>query len=434
VFRPKQQQILRFAKDDNSGKAARVGEIERGGRPSYAAAFRCIGAECEDTCCGTWGIPLDKETYRRYALFPVDRLGGVVARHVTVTPGAAESLYARIEPTAEGVCPFFGEDRLCGIQREYGAEMLSATCSSYPRTLNKVDGVLEGSLMMSCPEAARQVLLTPGATEVVGDLLSAGFRTDNFFWVDGNQPGKPYKPVEAFHEVRALLVETVKDRTRPLWQRLVLVGVLCLRLNGVAKPEDSAGVLTEYEAMLRSGWGLVELEEMAGQPEVRLGFAMEMSEGRVSDTTCGRRFAETYWGFVEGVGAGGNDVARFRDAEARWHGPFFAARPWILENYLLNAMYERLFPLGRAGSERSGGRTVWEEYLLLMGQFCWVNGLLAGVAGQMGEGFAEADVVRVVQSFSREVEHDASVGKAMLEWMRRKGLDGFEGVIVLLKS
>jgi lysine-N-methylase len=406
----------------------------RVGGPTYAAAFRCIGAECEDTCCGTWGIPVDKETYRRYALFPVERLGGVVAQHVRVTPGAAETVYARIEPTAAGVCPFFEADRLCGIQREYGAGMLSATCSSYPRTLNKVDGVLEGSLMLSCPEAARQVLLAERATEVEAEMSAGEFRTDNFFTVDGNRAGKPYKPVGAFREVRRLLVQTVGDRTRPLWHRLVLVGVLCLRLNGVADDAGAALVLEEYEGMVRSAWGLVELEEMVGQPEVRLGFVIEMSVARVRDRTCGRRFTEAYWRFVEGVGAAASETERFREAEERWYGPFFAVRPWVLENYLLNAMYERLFPFGRAGSERTGGRTVWEEYLLLLGQFCWVNGLLVGVAGQAREEFAEADVVRVVQPFAREVEHDASVGKVMVEWMRGKGLDGLQGVILLLKS
>jgi lysine-N-methylase len=418
-----------------------VDEAERkGGRPTYAGAFECIGPECEDSCCGTWDIPLDKRTYERYAMFPVERLGGTVAKHVSVKAGAPEAMFAQIHRTANG-CPFWGADRLCRIQREYGAGMLSATCSSYPRTLNRVDGVLEGSLMLSCPEAARNVLLDPDAMEVSGELEAGGFRTDNFFVLASNANGGPHKPYESFHEVRGLLIETVKDRSRPLWHRLVLMGVLCHRLNEINAAEMDGRVpelLAEYREMLRSGWGRVELEGMLGQLEFRLSFVLAMTEERMRGGTCGARFRETYWSFVEGVGTTdeavpGSDVRRFQEAEERTYRAYFDERPWVLENYLLNAMFQRLFPFGRREAKMLG-RTIFEEYLLLVGQFCWVNGLLIGVAGRIGKSFSGDDVVRVVQSFSREVDHESSAEVFLLEWMKMKQVDSLQGIILLLKS
>lgn len=90
-------------------------------QPTYAAAFRCIGPSCEDPCCGDWNIPLDKNTYEKYQGFSSAKLGAIVSQFVIVNrPHQFEELYGQIRRTSSGGCPFFGADRLCGIQKEYG--------------------------------------------------------------------------------------------------------------------------------------------------------------------------------------------------------------------------------------------------------------------------------------------------------------------------
>ena len=42
-------------------------------------------------------------------------------------------------------------------------------CSAYPRVMNVVDDVLQRSLDLSCPEAARMVLLDPNPMEFDDD-------------------------------------------------------------------------------------------------------------------------------------------------------------------------------------------------------------------------------------------------------------------------
>ena len=32
--------------------------------PRYTERFRCIGSACEDTCCASWTIHIDKKTYK----------------------------------------------------------------------------------------------------------------------------------------------------------------------------------------------------------------------------------------------------------------------------------------------------------------------------------------------------------------------------------
>src|ERR1700733_1197959 len=187
-------------------------------QPTYAASFRCIGSNCEDPCCGDWDIPLDKNTYRSYQLFPLEKLGATVSRFVVVnSPAQPEQLYASIHRTQSGSCPFFGPDHLCGIQKEYGSHFLSSTCSIYPRSLSVVFGTLEGSLSLSCPEAARNVLLIPDFMQREEDLFSGDFRTDNFYHLAGDRQGSITKPKKIFLAVRKMLIDVVRDRSCPLW-------------------------------------------------------------------------------------------------------------------------------------------------------------------------------------------------------------------------
>ena len=412
-------------------------------RPSYAAAFQCIGASCEDHCCQGWNIPLDRETYEKYRRFPAGRLGSIVQQFVSITPEAHESLYARINVAPSGTCAFFGADRLCGIQKEYGGALLSATCSIYPRTLNSVDGVLEGSLTMSCPEAARNVLLRPDGVGLTANLRSGEFRTDSVATLT-SEGGPPvlHKPYGFFHAVRGLLMDMVRDRTRPMWQRLLLMGSLCKRLDAISTDEDDATVpamLEEYRQVITNNWLHAELEGMPSNPALRLKVIFQLTDSRMQDPTSGARFRDTFWTFVEGIASppgsiAGDDVGRFLEAEMKYHQPFFERSPFILENYLINAMYQTLFPYGREGSPTFQRQGIFAEYLSLATQFAWMNALLVGVAGHYREAFADEHVVRTVQSFTRATEHYPHVLAWINEQIAKVKLDSLQGMSILLKS
>ncbi len=406
-------------------------------RPTYAADFVCIGPACEDMCCRGWPIPVDRATYAEYQLFPLEKLGAEVATYVSVPdPTAADAVFAQIIPKADEVCPFFAADRLCNIQREYGAELLSATCSSYPRSLNQVEGRLEGSLMLSCPEAAREVLLRPGSTRVAGAMEAGGFRTDNFFTLAANAPGVRFKPYRYAGLVRAWLAEMLEDRARPLWQRVLLIGSFCRKLDDVTTPEGEAlvpAIVADYRQILGTTWGAAEMEAAPSQPRLQLKVLMRLTAEIPQDANCGARFRQTYLEFIEGI-AGVDDVGRFRAAGHLYWRPYAERMPWVMENYLLNYLYQQLFPFGRGGSVRHAPRPIWDEFLLMAVQFFWVSGLLAGVAGCHGDRFSDEHVVHTVQSFCREVEHRPGLPGAVLAFLRQSGLDSMAGMAALLRA
>ncbi len=390
-------------------------------------------------CCRDWAIPVDRTTYARYQLFPVEGLGARVAAYVTVPDlTAADSVFAQINPRASGTCPFFAADRLCDIQRDHGGALLSATCSGYPRALNRVGQTLEGSLMLSCPEAARNILLNPNALSVQSDLHSGAFRTDNFFSLASNAPGVFFKPYAHFALIRTWLVDILTDRARPLWQRLLLMGSLCQKLDSIQTPEAKSlvpAILADYRQILGTTWGAVEMEATPAQPQFQLKVLLHLNALVLEDANCSQRFRETYLQFIEGIAATSlaDDLAHFQNARTLYYEPYLATHPWLLENYLVNYVHQYLFPFGRGGSARHSPRPIFDEYLLLVTQFFWLNGLLTGVAGRHAQAFGDAQIVFTVQSFCREIEHTPTMPETLLTFLKQGSLATLASVAALLR-
>ena len=403
-------------------------------RPSYAANFECIGPHCEDTCCVGWDIPLDRETYQRYLQFPPEPLGKTVQQYVQIeTASSSERMYAYIKRT-EDRCAFLDADQLCGVQKNYGGDLLSATCSIYPRVLNEVDDVFEGSLMMSCPEAARKILLVPGSTQVAGDLAGANFRKDILYGLSGTEKQNKYKPAPWYREIRDWAIAMIEDRTRPLWQRLLMIGSLCARLSAIENEQQAQvvpGLLEDYRKTLGTTWGVEEMNRLTGPPEARVRLITRLTELVIWELDCRERFRWTYSDFKEGIQ---NDVSQFLEADTKYFQPFFDKYPFILENFLINYIYKNLFPFGRVGSFGFVERSIFEEFLVMAIQFGWIEGLLVGVAGKYKEGFGADQVIKAIQSISREVEHAQPVLTAMLDLLKNYQMDSLHGMAILLRA
>ena len=390
--------------------------------PTYAGAFRCIGPDCEDPCCSDWNIPLDRGTYELYQRFPPKPLGSLVSQYVFRNgPGSPDELFAQLYRTPEGSCPFYGADRLCGIHKEYGPRALSATCSIFPRSLSRVNGIVEGSLSLSCPEAARQVLLNPDFAGVQADLFSGEFRTDNVFRLasDNEQPGKP---AEAFLDYRSRILALIKDRSVPLSHRLLRVGAFCQHL---ANPESPSVVE-------------VDLSALPADLGLRLAVLFRLSDSLVQDTISAR-FRDVFWKYIEGLGSetAGNpedDLARFRAAEQAYHRPFFESHPYILENYLINAAFQHLLPYGIGVSAGAASSNPFNQYIQFCAQFAWVNTLLIGVSARYREHFTAEHVIETIQAFTRAFEHYPATLAEMLETLVSSNLFSLEGMAILLRS
>lgn len=411
-------------------------------KPRYASTFRCIGGTCEDSCCRGMGVLVDKSTYEKYQNLPEGDIQSLVQIHVSLTTvDASDTLYAKINPTPTNDCPFLAPDRLCGVQKEFGAEYLSATCSIYPRVLNSVDGELETSLYLSCPEAAKLVLLNPESTEAEGNVSSSHFRTDQFSRLASNTPQSIYKPYSHFEEVRALVVIVIQDRTRPMWQRLFLLGMLCRDLDKIVTIEQDSTVskiVREYSEIIATGALHGEMEGVPARPADQLDVVLRLVDQRIRAGGSGERFLQCFQEFIQGIGYSPestpeSDAQHYVKAEEDFCRPLLEQYPFIMENYLLNYVFRTLFPFGREASAHHTSRSILGEYMLMSTQYALIHGLLIGIAGRYQEDFDTDHVVKLIQSFSKAVEHNPTYLDEISAFVTNRNLDTAEGIAILLK-
>lgn len=117
--------------------------------PHYFEDFKCVAAECTDTCCAGWAIMIDENTLQKYKDMEGD-FGNRLRNSIDWKNGC----FCQYEKR----CAFLNEDNLCDLHIEAGEKMLCDTCRDYPRHMEEFEGLREGSLSLSCIEAAKLIL------------------------------------------------------------------------------------------------------------------------------------------------------------------------------------------------------------------------------------------------------------------------------------
>ena len=121
--------------------------------PDYVKPFRCIAADCPDSCCQGWDVVIDEDTEAYYRT--VEGGLGEKIRNAIYTDSDGDRVFRLADKKK---CPFWGEDKLCDVYRALGEEHLCATCAHFPRITMDYGEFVEHSLALACPEAARLIV------------------------------------------------------------------------------------------------------------------------------------------------------------------------------------------------------------------------------------------------------------------------------------
>ena len=120
--------------------------------PSYYHRFRCIAADCPDSCCKEWTVQVDAASAAIYQALPGE-LGDHLRRVMVLEDGEWV-----LKLTADQRCPMWRDDGLCRIHAQLGEGALCNTCRDFPRLRHDYGDFVELGLELSCPEAAKWVL------------------------------------------------------------------------------------------------------------------------------------------------------------------------------------------------------------------------------------------------------------------------------------
>jgi lysine-N-methylase len=404
----------------------------------YAEKFRCIGPACDDNCCSQdWRVDIDRPTWDKYQTLPAGSLRTRIDASIHLAPESAQAEdpdhFAQLLISPTHPCPMLSHERLCQIQVELGEGYLSKVCVTYPRRTLTIDNIHESPLSLSCPEAARLVLLDPSLMEAY-DAHSSYYQ-----WDDSQKILRPLKYY--LWPLREFAVHLIRNRSYPLWQRMFLLGSFSRRLSLIVRSELDRSIptlLRDFSAAVNAGALRPSMETIPADPALQFDFLLRLVVQRLARVSQNSRLIETLDAFVCGVGFEPEStlveqIANYAAAYERYFAPFFLKNQHILENYLLNMIYYNRYPLGAKAAPESlpDPEKEFEELTIL---FVLIKGLLIGVAGHYKEKFATEHVIQTVQTAFKHFEHDREFMAEARVLLAGRKLNDMRGFAMLLRN
>lgn len=404
-------------------------------QPKYMKFFKCIGSTCEDSCCIGWKVELDKSTYFKYKKVYDQELKPIFNKMVRRKHNQKSDLaYGKIEMESNGRCPFLDEHNLCRIQKKFGEKYLSNTCAIYPRRINKVDGKLERSATMSCPEIARLALLNPEG--IVFEQIEEDSDVRIMIHKNFDTKGHLYlnKPQKYFWDIRIFSLSLLQNRNYNLAERLIILGIVYkkieeLCLNNLVN--NIPVMLENMSKIIEAGDFKKELEKVPVNTQIQMRLAKEMTDERVIQGVTNKRYIECFKETLVGINykTGERLENILQKYEQNYHEyliPYLKQKEYILENYLVNEYFRELMPFGNY-------RSIWDSYIFLCVLYSMIKLHLIGMAGYH-KGLNDDLTLKLIQSFSKVVLHNSRYIQWIIKLLKDNGYDSLPYMSILVKN
>ncbi|MFS0575519.1 flagellin lysine-N-methylase [Sporosarcina sp. 179-K 3D1 HS] len=393
-------------------------------QPEYMKKFECIGPACEDTCCAGWRVTVDKDTFKKYRNTNNKEMKSALQENVTRNrSGKSDAEYAKIKMDNSGKCTLLDEGGLCSIQRILGPEYLSNTCAVYPRNLSLIDGVVEKSAALSCPEITRLVLLNEEGLGFIQDLEPENTR--GFV----KNSGLSKNQEEKLWELRIFIIRTLQNRTLTIENRLIVIGLFLKKyeeLNGKSVEE----LIKQFDSSIDDKTLLASMQQLPSNLSFQVNLCKKLIEYRSSTTITSDRYLECLDEMVKGLGLDQEEteeaiLKNYKVAYSEYYIPFMREHEYILENYLVNYVFSNLFPFDK--------KSITNSFSMLIINFSLIKLHLIGMS-KYHRHLSKELIVKLIQSYSRVITHNEfyliNVEKALMD----NGYATLAHMVVLVKS
>ncbi|MBN1037678.1 FliB family protein [Clostridium botulinum] len=394
--------------------------------PSYIEKFQCIGGKCEDNCCIGWDIDIDKETFKKYHKVKDETLKKMFQKNVHNNKYCTnENLdYGRIKLNKVKRCPFLDDENYCLIQGKFGEDYLSSVCTQFPRVLNKVDDHYEICLDSACPEASRIILGSKEKIEFKESERNLGKYTMSGVL---NTRSSEFKdtPIKYFKEIRDFSIKIVQNRNLNISSRLYVLGDF---LNEIEDLES--GKIKEFINKYD-----IETESKYYKRE-RMNYALQVSFFKnvvdsldIVNETDSDKFKNYTKELLKGYNIKDNDgvienAEEYINAFEKYTDMYIENNSYIFENYMVNFIYNNLFPFSESDF-------IFEGYIMLLFRYSLMRFYLVGKYIHNGKDSVE-DMIEFIQVFIKAVEHDKNYRSEILEYIKENNFDNMEFAKMIL--
>jgi lysine-N-methylase len=402
--------------------------------PTYMKDFACIGSECEDSCCTGWQVTLDKKSYKEYKNIKHPQLSKSLQQGMKRNKSDATSSanYASFYLDQHGRCPMLNEQNLCGIQLNLGEKMLSPTCKTYPRVVNLVDDTYEMSAKLSCPEVARLVLLNKEKMECEEAEVTLDPSWSMLSVLDTQNP----KLAERyFWNIRVFTIDVLQNRNWSIEDRLVFLGLFIQKLEQLLAQnhiEHIPDLIHEYIDKMESPDIQASLDMIKGNVKMQMHIIMHFVSLRAKLGVSSERYVSIFSDMLSGFGLDQGDTIdvdlleqQYLSNYKMYYEPFMSDHSYMLENYLVNHVFESMFP--------KSGDSLFSDYMLMAVIYMMVRIHLIGISGHY-KGLNEEIVIKVVQSFNRVTMHSSNYLEMIKTYFKENEFDSLAHIVAILST
>jgi lysine-N-methylase len=413
------------------------GKVRKVLQPTYMKEFKCMGSTCEDSCCAGWGITLDKGTYKKYKTSKNIKFKDLFQRNITRnrTGNPNNENYAKVNLNNKGVCPFLNNEKLCNIQLELGEKYLSNVCTTYPRISCIINGQMEKSAVTSCPQVARLALLNENGIQF--EEVSEDSNTENLIISNINNEDILYKnkAEKYIFEIRMFSIQIIKSRDYELWERMIILGLFCKSIEKICKKNEVDSipkVIENYTEMIVQGIFKDDLKDIPSQNTIQMEILKELAEEKIFIGVSNQRYLDCFSDFLVGIKYNGNISlnelsSNYYKAYNDYYSKLMSKYEYILENFLVNQIFLRVFPFKK-------GFNIYDNYVLLTIEYSLIKMHLIGMSGLYKETFNIDLVIKLIQSFSKVVDHSDDYLKYILKLMKDNEYTGIAFMTILVKN
>lgn len=403
--------------------------------PSYMKSFRCVGSKCEDSCCIGFKVDLDKETYLKYNKIQNKEIKSIVTKSVTRKHNdKSEISYGNIHMDDDKRCPFLNEKNLCKVYINLGEEYLSNTCTVYPRYLNKVDGKLERSATMSCPEAARLAILNKDGImfEQVEEEEDLKIVINNRFDTEGHLFLN--KPQRYFWEIRIFSLSILQNRNYTLSERLVILGVFYENIENLYKNDltnEIPNVIEKMSYMVEEKSLREELNSLPTNMELQMLLIKEIIDNRETGVVVSGRYVQCLKETLLGIGYIEGEqqekiLEKYNINREKYLLPYLEEKEYLLENYLVNEHFRELMPFGNF-------KAIWDSYIYLCVLYSMVKFHMIGMSGAH-KGLTDELTIKLIQSLSKVFTHSTKYIAEIIRLLKDNNYDSLAYMSILVKN
>lgn len=394
-------------------------------KPYYYDEFYCIGGACKDTCCIGWQIHIDKKSFLRYRAVKGEfgkRLNSCISKNRKTQT----NLYYAEMKLEERKCQLLNRENLCDIYINLGEDYLCNTCKIYPRLIRKFGDVCEKSLSLSCPEVAR--ILMKKNKLISFDMEDVDLNElERQYAIDVEYNKNLY---ELLWEGRSLSIEVAQFREIQIWKRIVFIKTIEEKLQNLIN-ENNYTMIDNTIEYLRNNLITTEviktLDNIDKVNKIKAVLIYMILQRRADLGKTNDKF----WNILDDFNALFEDqneetISQKLDLKESEFNEYFTEYEYILENYIVYNLYNYYMLAIRT-------MDINKEIVMLIIKYATIKILLLAKWSNNGESLSKEDIIDVLYSFSRVMEHNEGFINDLYLDMKKDGYDTLGYLTILVR-